>query len=276
MSASRQLAPFFAVAVVAGLLIVGASACDNVNPRAPRDLTVAAATDSTVLLSWAEPAEGTPDAYLIYFRPVNDSLFALVAETTAQRFEHQPLGRTGRYRVAARFGSTSYAAEHEPSTVPVGSGLVAVAELDAQGNSGYGWDRSSGRGRTFSMRRSESSSGVDFYVTDFKPAALPELPYAVASPTMGPADAAGVVPVAPWRRTRFTDPLDDEHAPLPPAAMPVYYNYSDISRLPCCIGCFTADSHYALIKVLQVDSTNRSARLQTWFSPIKGLRLLSH
>jgi hypothetical protein len=264
------------LAAIAGLVLLVGFGCDVVNPRAPRDAKLAAATDSTVLISWAEPSEGTPEAYLVYFRGVSETLYSLVVETPATQFEHFPAGATGRYRIAARFGNSTYESDVEPSSAPVGTGLIAVAELNASGNSGYGWDRATGKGRTYSMRKSASRTAVDFYITDFKPAALPELPYSVASPSMGPADAGAVVPVDTWRSNRFTDPLADEQAALPSASIPVYYNYGDITSSPSFIGCFTADSHYALVKVLQVDSANGWARLQTWFQPVKGLRLINH
>lgn len=258
------------------LLAAALLACDGASPKAPTAFVLASASDSTVLLEWLEPADGTPETYLIYFRPAGETLFGLVAETLATTYEHFPQGVTGVYRLSARFGDATFEAESEPSTRPVWTDTIAVAELNASGNSGYGWDRRSGRGRTYAMGRRESRTSADFYVTDFKPAALPMLPYSVASPSMGPADAGAVVPVDTWRSNRFTDPLAGEQDPLPSAAVPVYYNYGDISQLPGYIGCFTADSHYALVKVVAVDTANHWARLETWFQPVKGLRLISH
>jgi len=252
------------------------AACDSTSSKAPTSFSLGSASDSTVRLQWAEPADGTPDAYLVYFKPAGETLFGLVAETLALSYEHFPRGAAGDYRLAARFGDVTHEADGEPSTRPVWTDTVAVAELNATGNSGYGWDRSSGRGRTYSMRTRASSAVVDFYITDFKPAVLPMLPYSVASPSMGPADAGAVVSEDTWRSNRFTDPLPGEQGPLPSAATPVYYNYGDISQLPGCIGCFTADSHYALVKVVAVDTANQWARLETWFQPVKGLRLISH
>ena len=251
-------------------------ACDSTSSKAPTNFSLASASDSTVLLQWAEPADGTPEAYLIYFKPAGETLFGLVAETLVTSYEHFPLGAAGDYRLSARFGDATYEADGEPSTRPVWTDTVAVAELNATGNSGYGWDRSSGRGRTYSMRQRASRASVDFYITDFKPAALPMLPYSVASPSMGPADAGAVVPEDTWRSNRFTDPLAGEQGPLPSVTIPVYYNYGDVSQLPGYIACFTADSHYALVKVVAVDTANRWARLETWFQPVKGLRLISH
>jgi hypothetical protein len=264
------------LATLAGLMLVVWFACDRLDPRAPRDLAVSAATDSTVRLQWAEPSDGTPEAYLIYFRPTGDELYGLVAETLATEFEHLPQGRTGRYRVAARFGPATYESDVEPVTTPAATGLATLAELNEIGNSGLGWNRVTGKGRTYSMRNADNRDRTDFYITDFRPASLPELPYAVASPSMGPADAGAVVPADTWRSNRFTDPLPDTESVLPSASVPVYYHYTDISQLPCNIGCFTADSHYALVRVLEVDSADGWVRLQTWFQQVKGLRLLAH
>ena len=63
----RSTACWPTAAVLLG--VICGLACDSLDPRAPRGLALAAASDSTVLLTWTEPADGTPEAYLVYFRP---------------------------------------------------------------------------------------------------------------------------------------------------------------------------------------------------------------
>jgi hypothetical protein len=257
-------------------VVLAVAGCDSGSARAPSGLVLAAASDSTVLLTWVEPAAGTPDASQIYFRAAGTELFSLIAETTGMAYIHEPEGTTGTYRVSARWGSETYECERIVTTLPVSSDTVAVAELNAAGNSGYGWNRETGRYRTCSMRDHASRTLADFYVTDFKPAGLNELPYSLASPEMGPADPGEVVPFDTWQRSQLTDPLMDELGPVPSIREPLYYDYADITRDPCYVGCFTADSHYALIKVVEVDSANRWVRLVSWFQLVRNLRLIRH
>jgi hypothetical protein len=260
--------------VLAALLVL--TGCEVAGRRAPSGLSLSAATDSTVRLVWAEPAEGTPDGYLVYFRPARESLFGLVAEPETAGFEHFPAGRCGAYRIAARFGAETYAADAMLSTMPIRTDTTALAELNAAGNSGYGWNRGSGQGRTCSMRDVASAATADFYITDFKPAQFTQPPYSVAGAHMGQSDPGAVVPLGGWREVLITDPLDSAQGPLPGSREAVYYDFGDITRQPCYFGCFTADSHYALVEVVAVDTARRAARVVTWFQLVSGLRLIFH
>ncbi len=121
-----------------------------------------------------------------------------------------------------------------------------------------------------------SVGSADFYVTDFKPAQLSQQPYSIASPDMGPSDPGDVVPTDSWRVSTFTDSQPSENVLLPSSSPTTYFNYSDILNVPCSIGCFTADSHYALVKVVSVDVENRRVQLETWFQLLPGLRLTRH
>lgn len=251
-------------------------ACSTADRRVPGRPALSAASDSTVRLVWAEPADGTPDAYLVYFKPVNESLFTLVAEPETAGYEHFPSGLTGSYRVAARYGAETYTAGATLSTVPVRTDTVVLAELNASGNSGYGWNRATGRGRTYSMREAASAASADFYITDFKPAGISQPPYSVAGAHMGQSDPGAVVPIGSWREVLITDPLDSGSGPLPSEREQVYYNFGDITRRPSNHGCFTADSHYALVAVVDVDTASRRARVVTFFQLVANLRLVAH
>jgi hypothetical protein len=264
-----------ALAAGAAVLALGFIGCGG-NGRAPFNLKLAADTDSTIRITWSVPTAGTPDAYAVYFRSLDETTFSLVAETTVNVYVHDPHGLTGWYRIDARFGTEAYDASTTPSTIPVRTDTVAVAELNAAGNSGYGWDRETGVARTYSMRNVGSRDQVDFYITDFKPAASNQLPYSIASPDMGPGDLGGVVHADSWRVNAFTDPLPDETGPLPAYAPNRYFNYVDINRVPIFIGCHTADDYYAFIRVTGVDIDNSWALVETWFQTVKGLRLTGH
>lgn len=242
----------------------------------PKNLQVAAASDSTVQLVWTTPAAGMPDSFLIYFCPVNESVFSIVGDTSASTFIHNPNGRTGRYLVAAVFAGKEYKSD-TLTTIPVHTEAKIISELDGTGNAGYGWDIDSGFARSYSMRDTANAPKIALYITDFTTGS--SLPYRIASPTMGPSDPSGVVPTDTWRKTGFTDPLIDENAPLPKIDTTCYFNYTTIphTSLPANFGVYTTeDDHYALIKVTRVNSANATVEIESWFQLVKGLRLIEH
>jgi hypothetical protein len=264
-----------AVAAVAVAGVLALAGCGS-NGKAPSNVRLEADTDSTVKVIWSVPVDATPDRYLIYFRSVGETSFSLVAETTANLCAHDPHGATGWYRVEARYGTETYAASMTPGTVPIRTDTVALSELNASGNSGFGWDRRTGLGRTCSMTDIRNSSSADFYVTDFRPALLNQQPYSIASPDMGPGDLGMVVPTDSWRVSTFTDSQPGENVMLPSPSPTSYFNYADILNVPCSIGCYTADGHYALVKVMSVDVENRRVLVETWYQLLPGLRLTRH
>ncbi len=257
----------------AGVLALAGCGTDG---KAPSNLRLEADTDSTVTVIWSMPVDATPDRFLVYFRPAGETSFSLVAETTANLCVHDPRGATGWYRVEARYGTEAYAASTTPGTVPIWTDTVALSELNGPGNSGFGWDRKTGRGRTYSMTDIRNSSSADFYLTDFKPSPLNQQPYSIASPDMGPSDAGNVVPTDSWRVSVFTDSQPGENVLLPPSSPTSYFNYTDILRLPCSVGCLTADGHYALVNIVSVDIESRRVLLETWYQVLPGLRLTRH
>ena len=259
--------------VIAGLFVL--AGCGG-NGRAPSNLRLEADTDSTVKVIWSVPVDATPDKYLVYFRAAGETSYSLVAETTANLWIHNPNGATGWYRVEAEYGTQTYASSTIVGTVPVWTDTVALAELNGSGNSGFGWNPQTGRGRTFSMTDVNSVGSADFYVTDFKPSGMNQQPYSIASPDMGPSDPGNVVPPDSWRVSAFTDPLPDENATLPSFSETAYFNYADILKVPCSIGCYTADKHYALVDVEAVDVEHRWVRVETWYQLVPGLRLTMH
>lgn len=246
----------------------------------PSNLQITPAGDSTsVQLSWTTPPQGVPDSFLIYFCPAKDSVFTVVGETTGNTYIHNPQGLTGSYQVSAIFAGKEYKCPDILTTVPIHTPLKVVYELDGVGDAGYGWrrDQDTGTGQVYSMRLAGNADKVDFYITDFTTGS--NEPYHIATPDMGPSDISGVVPLADWRKTGFTDPLSDENAPLPTIDSLRYFKYTKIpaDSLPALIGCFTVgDNHYGLIKVLGVNPQNATVEVESWFQLIPNLRLIHH
>ncbi len=277
------------VAALAAAALVCLSGC-GVLGGPPTGIQLAAATDSTVQVVWNTPAEGSPDNYLLYFRPVNESTFIFLTETQANSYEHKPAGMTGVYKVVARFGSDTYEPVFMPTSVPVHSAAVTLVELNADTltpgfGSGYGWLRDSGIGRSYSMADAGSAADVDFYVSDLDTGHT-RLPYVIISPDWADSidrGAPGFVPRANWRTNGFSGALADEQTPLPrqvndPAN---YFNYASITTTPLYVGFYNAgepeeDRHYALIKVLTVEPLTGRVKVETWYQLIAGLRLIRH
>lgn len=245
-------------------------------PGPPVNLQIGAATDTTVQLAWTSPVEGAPDSYVVLFRGLGDSAFALAGETTAPSFVHNPHGMTGDYKVAAVFSGQRYEATTVLTTIPVAESSRIVSELDGTGNAGYGWNRTTGAARTCSMRAAADSALVDFYITDFA-AGSNRMPYCIASPNMGPSDPAGLVPTATWRATWITDTLANATAPLPAVDSAHYFNYSPIPRTPARFGWYSRpDNCLAMIEVTRVDAAMALVELRSWFQLVRGLHLIAH
>lgn len=242
----------------------------------PGDVQIVSdASGLKVVLTWTAPRENIPDKYRVYFAPLSDTNLRQIAETTATTYIHNPHDTTGTYVVAAVFGAKEYRSD-SLLTLPVYSDTLAVAELDASGNDAYGWNPRSGAGRTCSMHELGNTRLADFFVTDFRVGSN-RLPYALASPNMGPADPSGLVPASDqWRKSGFTDPLGSEYAALPAWAETTYHNWTDLVSLPAIIGCRTQDGHFALVKVTKVDAGAGEVRLISWFQRVPGLRLVMH
>jgi hypothetical protein len=242
---------------------------------APRDIMLGAATDSTVAVSWSPPASGTPNRYIVLFRQTGTTTFDSVGGTLTLSTVHDPAGGTGAYKVTAVFDSASYTSTDAPSTAPISTGSRAVSELSGDGSSGYGWSRTSGVGSLFDMRDTLSAASTDFYVSDYAPGtAGPD--YSVYAPDRAPSDPGDSIPAADWKATRFYGPLADENDPLPSSFYYTYTSSALISPSPSLVSCHTEDGYYALVKTTAVDTLNGTADIQTWFQPVRFLRLIQH
>ncbi len=271
----KKLLSILAIGLLAlpALLLVQ---CDVISGGAPINVKLEAATDSTVKITWDAPIEGTPDKYVVYFMATGTSTYTKLGEPTSTTYTHDPAGKTGKYKVASDFGGTEYEALTIPSSAPVANAATSVSELNAAGNSGYGWARSTGTASTYSMTQASNAASVDFYITNFA-ANSSSTPYHIASPDLGPSDPGAVVPAGSWRVNGFTNPLTDENAPLPAHSPTVYFNYTELSSDPVLVGCHTnADDYYALVKLSGYNYGNGTVQVQSWFQTIKGLRLIQH
>lgn len=250
--------------------------CDSITGDAPTSITLEPATTdgSTVKVSWAAPASGSPDRYVVSFMETGTSSYVkLTPEPTTTTFVHSPAGKTGKYMVTAIFGSTEYNSATTPTTTPFATASMNVSELNATGNSGYGWDRTTGEGATYSMEQASNAASVDFYSTDFANGSSGPT-YSVASPDLGPTDPGNVVPTGSWRVNSFSNLLTSESDPLPLHSNIAYFNYTDVSSTPAVLGAYTADGYYAMIRI--TSATGGTLACQTWFQMVKGLRLIQH
>lgn len=277
-----SIAAVAAIAVtMLGLVRCGATGA------APTDIVLSAATDTTVRISWVPPAGGAPDNYVASFMETGTSTwvdFATAADS-ATTADHNPLGKTGRYRVTAVFGSKAYEAAETPTSAPVHTEAMLVSELNAAGLPAYGWARDSGKGATFAMTYASNADRVDFYITDWATGYAGPA-YAIASPDWAPHEPGGLglVPPGTWRATAFRPVLSGDQSPLPPFSSGTYGNNLELAMDSTLVAvCTDPDTDtlgtgrcYALVKVGSPDIVNGTVKVETWFQVITGLRLIQH
>lgn len=279
-----------------GLLVLAAG-CANLGDGPPTELLLTAASDTTIRISWTAPAGSVPDSYVIAFMETGTSAWLDVGGATdsATQADHNPLGRTGRYCVSAIFGSRSYPATRTPTSAPVPTGATTVGELNSLVYSGFGWDRDSGTGSIFTMGYASNADRVDFYITDWSTGFAGPAYYA-ASPDWGPYEpgGTGLVPVGPWRPNGLICLSEGEQSPLPAFDSTRYTNNlklgsdSTLVAVVCTDTTVTIDTtvaidtlvtvnrRYALVRLGSPDTVSGTVQVETWFQPIKGLRLIQH
>jgi hypothetical protein len=252
-----------------------------VPPGAPTHLVLTAATDSTVNIAWLAPTDSgyIPSRYVIRFEETGTTGFDSIGDTTSLSFVHNPWHRTGRYRVEALYDTDTVPSVEAPSTAPQWNSPLTIPELSVTGqNTGYGWDRTSGEAYLYDMTVVDSFAKVDFYFTDFAPGfAGPK--FYVASPDTAPHDPGGSVPSWSWHITEFShlDSTATEDSILPRFIPSRYRNISVLDSLPRLVAWYTTfDDHYALLRVSNINTTNGTADIETWFQKIKGLRLIEY
>jgi hypothetical protein len=174
----------------------------------------------------------------------------------------------------------------------VHTGATAVGELNSNVYSGFGWDRDSGTGATYTMGYASNANRVDFYITDWW-AGFAGPDYHAASPDWGPYEpgGTGLVPVGPWRPNGFTYLSEGEQLPLPAFDTSRYTSNlrlrlgSTLAAVVCTDTIIIADTtdtfvtvtrHYALLKLGSPDTVSGTVQVETWFQPISDLRLIQH
>ncbi len=245
-------------------------------PRgAPHDLVLTAATDSTVNVVWA--IDSTPSRYVVLFRWTGTTGYDSVGGTQSLSFIHDPVHRTGQYKVTAVYDGGRDTSTEAPSTAPVMNTLRWIPELSSAGDTGYWWHRTTGQAYLYSMDTLANVDSVDFYITDFA-AGFAGPTYSVASPDTAPFDPGGHVPSGYWHTNRFThlDSTATEDSILPGYLASRYRTASILDSLPRLVACYTWDHHYALLRVADVDVGNGDAYIETWFQLVPNLRLIEH
>lgn len=268
--------------------------CGQLSEGPPTDLLLTAASDTTVRISWTAPAGGVPDSYVVAFAETGTSAWLDfgIATDSATHADHNPLGRTGRYRVAAVFGGKSYSATETPTSAPVHTGVMQVGELNSTVYSGYGWERDGGAASVFTMGYASNADHVDFYITDWA-TGFSGPAYSMASPDWGPYEPGGTgfVPVGSWRPNGFSSLSEGGQSPLPAFDSVRYGNNlelhadSTLVAVVCTDTIVIADTtdtlvtvtrHYALVKLGSPDTVSGTVQVETWFQCITDLRLIQH
>ena len=274
--------------VAVGVLAIAVLAlvrCESFSGGAPTDVALTTATDTTIKVSWTAPAGGAPDSYVVAFMETGTSAWVDFGNVTdsATTTDHNPMGKTGKYRVTAMFGTSAYAAAETPTSAPVHTEAILVSELNAAGLPGYGWARDSGNGATFAMIYASNADKVDFYITDWA-TGFAGPTYSMASPDWGSNEpgGTGVVPPGAWRATAFSPALAGEQDPLLAFNSGVYDNNLELGEDSTLVAvCTDTDTlgtgrYYALVKLGSPDVVNGTVQLETWFQLIRGLRLIQH
>jgi hypothetical protein len=269
----RRLLSVAAVGIVAVTALV-MTGCTSVTGGAPTGVTLTMATDSTVEVTWNAPTEGSPDKYYVAFMATDASAYTDFDTVTLTSVEHNPIGKTGKYKVTAVFGKETFDAATTPSSAPIHTAATEVSELNASGSSGYGWGRTGGDGGTFSMKSAANAGSVDFYVSDWAATSNGD-PYFLISPDLGPTDPGNVVPTGSWRLNGLAGPVT-EQGPLPAHVTGNYFSQQELTQYPFFCAVYTADGYFGLVTVTDYNPSAGTVKVESWFQVIKGLRLIQH
>jgi hypothetical protein len=237
----------------------------------PENLRLAARLGIFVRLRWSPGRNHDSVAYAVWFRQADSSQFQLVAITTDSSLVHDPLSTTGDYTVSARFRDAEVFARETVSTIPVFTDTLLLAELNATGAAGYGWDSITFTGLTLSMRDSSAAGLCRCYLTNFSPDSL-SLNYFLASARLGPEDPGNVVPPGNWRRIWLANITGNSNAPLPAFDTLTYRDRVLLGTSVTEIAGYLPEGNYALLRVFPAAGCR--FRLVSWYQPVKDLRLI--
>jgi len=285
----KNVAPLAVIGLAVMAAVIAATSCTPLGGP-PLNVMIGAETDTTVLITWSTPAEGTADAYLVYFKGVRDSGYTLLADTIGTSLAHNPHGATGMYKVTAKFGNSTYdSKDTTTTTVPAHNDTMVLYELNADSSkSGYGWDTLTGEATVYSMAQVTNAAGVDFYPSDLGPG-RGRLPYVVISPDQAlikDSGATNIVPGAGWHKNGFGNLIGsgDENQPVPgyDSMPPNYFVFSELSQMPALVPVYTNYDkledrrHYALLKFHSVDTLTGRVVVESWYQRVPRLRLIQH
>ncbi|UCG30750.1 MAG: hypothetical protein JSV53_02420 [candidate division WOR-3 bacterium] len=281
----KKFSRSIAISTVLILIAVLAGCESEGDGSAPLNFSLSGANyGQEVMLSWEVPLSGPPGNYVVYFRELSavDFVEGATVSGDSMEYTHDPAGATGDYYVAAVFGSTEYSSD-TLTTVPVHSEVIIVSELNAGGESGYGWSISGDfSGSAYDLIEVSNAPLVDFYITNFEndsTAGPWPAPWYIASPDTAGSDPGGTsVPQADWRQNWFSDPLLDPQSILPNFAPTTFFRcMSGIENDTIYIGVYLgAEQHYALVKFFDADTNTGTIGVETWFQKVSDLRLMAH
>jgi hypothetical protein len=250
---------------------------DSGTPAPPENVTITAAGNGEhVELSWEDPSTGSPDHYIIYFMAVGETDYTAIDTVSTTVYTHNPYWETGDYQIAAVFGDQEERSE-VLTTIPVHSDPITLAELNATGNAGYGWNISDDlSGASFSMHDTLNAAYVDFYMTNFNFGPFDFMNAAQACEILN--DPGAQVSSGNWRTTWFSNPITNPQNSLPIFDNTLYFNWMDVTNTDTTYLAVYLDSegYYALAKFCNFDNTNHTIEVETWFQSIVGLRLIAH
>ena len=84
-------------------------------------------------------------------------------------------------------------------------------------------------------------------------------------------------PARTWPRRTRASLFKNDPLPEPDSVNINYYNYTLIHSTPLLAAVYSpGDEQYALVRVKEVDATIGEVRVETWFQPVKQLRLIGH
>jgi len=256
---------------LASLLLMVLIGCDGtVTLVAPENFTIAAATNEVdVVLDWDEVTEEI-DGYIVYFNS------AAADTVTTAGYTHVDPQETGTYYVTAYSGEDESDPTTTQSTEPVIADNITLAEINAAGNSGLGWDRTDADATTYSMADATNAAFIDFYFSDWA-AGFAGPDYSFISPDLVETDPGVTWSMSgTWNSSSFTDALTDGFDDVTVVPATGYFNTQQITATNAAYAVATGDGYYGLVEVKSVNTGTGEVEVRVAFQPVMGLRILEH
>jgi hypothetical protein len=258
-----------ALSILSVFLLVLVGCEGEVTLVAPSNFTLTAGTNEVdVVLAWTAVTEDI-DGYIVYFNN------AAAGTTTTAGYTHADPQETGTYYVTAYSGDTESDPSTSQSTVPVVVTNVTVAEINASGNSGIGWDRNDGSVTTYSMADATNAALIDFYFSDW--AAGFGGTYNFVSPDLVETDPGVTWGMSgTWNSSSFTDVLTESFANVTVLPATGYYTSSEVTATNAAYGVNTGDGYYGVVEVSSINAGTGEVQISLAFQLVQGLRILEH